>query len=53
VEPVLPPAGALHIWRSHVSASLYKVARIAGFEITVIDDREVYASRERFPEAQE
>jgi len=43
-------SGALHIWRRPRITSLYKVARIAGFDITVIDDREVYASRERFPE---
>ena len=53
VEPVLPPAELYIFGAGHVSASLYKVARIAGFDITVIDDREVYASRERFPEAQE
>ena len=26
---------------------------IAGFDITVVDDREAYANRERFPEAQQ
>jgi len=53
IEPVLPPAELYVFGAGHVAASLYKVARIAGFDITVIDDREVYASRERFPEAQE
>jgi len=36
-----------------VAASLYKEARIAGFEVIVVDDREAYANRERFPEARE
>ncbi len=53
VEPILPPAELYIFGAGHVAASLYKVARIAGFDITVVDDREVYASRERFPEAQE
>jgi len=53
IEPVLPPAELYIFGAGHVAASLYKVARIAGFDITVLDDREAYASRERFPEAQE
>jgi xanthine dehydrogenase accessory factor len=53
VEPILPPADLYIFGAGHVAASLYKVARIAGFDITVIDDRETYASRERFPEAQQ
>lgn len=53
IEPVLPPAELYIFGAGHVATSLYKVARIAGFDITVVDDREAYASRERFPEAQE
>ena len=53
VEPILPPADLYIFGAGHVAASLYKVARIAGFDITVIDDREAYASRERFPDAQQ
>src|SRR6202166_3487117 len=53
VEPVLPPADLYIFGAGHVAESLYKVARIAGFDITVVDDREAYANRERFPEAQD
>ena len=53
VEPILPPAELYIFGAGHVAAALYRVARIAGFDITVVDDREVYASRERFPEAQQ
>jgi xanthine dehydrogenase accessory factor len=53
VEPILPPADLYIFGAGHVAASLYKVARIAGFDVTIIDDREAYANRERFPEAQE
>jgi xanthine dehydrogenase accessory factor len=52
VEPILPPAELYIFGAGHVAASLYKVAKITGFDITVVDDREVYASRERFPEAE-
>jgi len=53
VEPVLPAASLYIFGAGHVSASLYKVARNAGFDVTVVDDREAYANRERFPDAQE
>ena len=53
VEPILPPADLYIFGAGHVSASLCKIARIAGFDITVIDDRETYANRERFPDAQQ
>jgi xanthine dehydrogenase accessory factor len=53
VEPILPPAELYIFGAGHVAASLYRVARIAGFDITVVDDRAAYANRERFPEAQD
>ena len=53
VEPVLPPAELYIFGAGHIAASLYRVAKIAGFDICVIDDRETYANRERFPDAQE
>ena len=53
VEPVLPPALLYIFGAGHVAYSLYQVAQIAGFDITVIDDRETYANRERFPTARE
>jgi xanthine dehydrogenase accessory factor len=53
VEPVLPAAVVYVFGAGHVGLNVYKVARIAGFEVVVVDDRELYASRERFPEARE
>ena len=53
IEPVLPPASLYIFGAGHVSVNLYKVARDAGFDVTVVDDREAYANRERFPEAKE
>lgn len=53
IEPVFPPASLYIFGAGHVALNLYKVASNAGFEISVIDDRETYANRERFPEAKE
>ncbi len=53
VEPVLPPALLYIFGAGHVSVNLYKVARSAGFDVTVVDDRAAYANRERFPDAKE
>lgn len=53
VEPILPPASLYIFGAGHVSISLYRIARSAGFDVTVVDDRETYANRERFPEAKD
>jgi len=53
IEPILPPAELYVFGAGHVGTSLCKVAHLAGFDITMVDDREAYASRERLPEAQE
>jgi xanthine dehydrogenase accessory factor len=53
IEPVLPPALLYIFGAGHVSVNLYKVAKDAGFEVIVADDRAAYANRERFPEAKE
>ena len=53
VEPVLPPASLYIFGAGHVAYNLSRTATGAGFEVTVVDDREAYANRERFPEARE
>src|SRR5437773_1757041 len=53
IEPILPPALLYIFGAGHVALNLYKVARGAGFDVTVADDRETYANRERFPEARD
>ncbi|HEV3205416.1 MAG TPA: XdhC/CoxI family protein [Terriglobales bacterium] len=53
VEPILPPALLYIFGAGHVSVNLYKVAKNAGFDVTVVDDRKSYANRDRFPEAKE
>jgi xanthine dehydrogenase accessory factor len=53
IEPVLPPALLYIFGAGHVAYNLYKVAALAGFDVVVVDDREAYANRERFPDARE
>jgi len=53
VEPVLPVPVLYLVGAGHVAFNVYKVARIAGFDVVVVDDREAYANSERFPDARE
>jgi len=53
VEPVVPLPQAFIFGAGHISKSLSKVLTIAGFETHVIDDREAFANRDRFPDAAE
>ena len=53
VEPVLPVPGAFIFGAGHISKSISKIANLAGFSTTIIDNREAFANRERFPEAGE
>jgi xanthine dehydrogenase accessory factor len=53
VEPVIPPPHAIIFGAGHISKSLCKVASLAGFSTTIVDNRETFANRERFPEASE
>jgi len=53
VEPVVPTPLLYIFGAGHVSQCLYQAARLAGFDVTVIDDREQYANRERFPDARD
>lgn len=53
VEPVVPPPTAFIFGGGHVSKGISQVARLAGFDTAIIDDRESFANRERFPDATE
>jgi xanthine dehydrogenase accessory factor len=52
VEPVVPQPKAFIFGGGHISKSLSRVASIAGFATVVVDNREAFANRERFPEAE-
>jgi xanthine dehydrogenase accessory factor len=44
---------AIIVGAGHLAIPLVQFAKILGFHITVIDDRVIYANRERFPNADE
>jgi xanthine dehydrogenase accessory factor len=51
IEPVIPPPRVFVVGAGHVAQPVAQVAKIAGFEVIVLDDRVKYASPERFPDA--
>ncbi len=53
VEAVVPLPQAIIFGGGHISKSLSKVLTLAGFATSIVDDRESFANRERFPEASE
>src|SRR5258708_34679173 len=53
VECITPQPAALIFGAGHISKSLAKGLCLAGFRVSVVDNRETYANRERFPEAAE
>jgi len=52
IEPVLPLPRVFIIGAGHIAMPLARVAKVAGFEVVIWDDRIKYANRERFPEAE-
>jgi xanthine dehydrogenase accessory factor len=52
VEPVLPVPEMVIFGAGHISTQVSKIAVIAGFRTTIVDNRPVYANKERFPEAE-
>ncbi|MCK7504555.1 MAG: XdhC family protein [Desulfobacterales bacterium] len=51
VEPVEPEAVLLLFGAGHISTFVAPLARMVGFRVCVIDDREEFANPERFPTA--
>jgi xanthine dehydrogenase accessory factor len=50
----ITPAPLLYVFGGgHVAHSIYRAARLAGFDVNIIDDRDSFANRERFPEARD
>jgi len=50
-EVMSSPPGLIVVGAGHIAVPLVKVAKILDFHVTVIDDRLLYANRERFPDA--
>jgi xanthine dehydrogenase accessory factor len=52
VDPLQPDPHLFIIGAGHVGFELGRIAPAAGFHLHVVDDREKFASRERFPDAE-
>ena len=53
VEPILPQPAVYLFGGGHISMALGRSASAAGFGVVVVDDREAFANKERFPMAHE
>jgi xanthine dehydrogenase accessory factor len=53
IEPILPQPAVFIFGAGHISKSLAAISGLAGFSVSVIDDRESFANRERFPDVAE
>ncbi|HEY4026917.1 MAG TPA: XdhC/CoxI family protein [Candidatus Dormibacteraeota bacterium] len=52
-EPFARPAQLIIVGAIHIAIPLHRLARVMGYRVTVVDARAKFASRERFPEADE
>jgi xanthine dehydrogenase accessory factor len=53
LESIVPPAHLYVFGAGHLSAALVTLAKRVHFQVTVIDDRAMFANVERFPDADE
>ena len=53
IEPIEPSPAVYVFGAGHVGQFVARVAHDAGFRVHVVDDREKFANRERFPDAAE
>jgi xanthine dehydrogenase accessory factor len=51
IEPFRRPAHLVIIGAIHIAIPLHRLARLMGYRVTVVDARAKFATRERFPEA--
>jgi len=51
IEPILPTPKMIIFGAGHISTQLSRIATVAGFKTTIVDNRPVYANKERFPKA--
>ena len=53
IEPFRRPAHLVVIGAIHIAIPLHRLAKLMGYRVTVIDARAKFATKERFPEADE
>lgn len=50
-DPYMPPHELIILGAGHIALWLAKIGKIMGYQVTVVDDRHDFVSKERFPEA--
>ncbi len=53
IEPFRRPAHLVIVGAIHIAIPLHRLAKVMGYRVTVIDARAKFATRERFPDADE
>lgn len=53
VEPFRRPARLIIVGAIHIAIPLHRLAKLMGYRVTVVDARAKFATKERFPEADE
>jgi xanthine dehydrogenase accessory factor len=53
IEPVRRPAHLVIVGAIHIAIPLHRLAKLMGYRVTVVDARSKFATKERFPEADE
>jgi xanthine dehydrogenase accessory factor len=53
IEPFRRPAHLVIVGAIHIAIPLHRLAKLMGYRVTVIDARAKFATKERFPEADE
>jgi len=53
IEPFRRPAHLVIIGAIHIAIPLHRLAKLMGYRVTVVDARAKFATRERFPDADE
>jgi xanthine dehydrogenase accessory factor len=53
VEPFRRPAHLVIVGAIHIAMPLHRLAKLMGYRVTVVDARAKFATRDRFPEADE
>ena len=53
IDILQPKEGVLIFGAGHIATCVSKLAKTVGFKVTIIDDREEFANKDRFPEADE
>jgi xanthine dehydrogenase accessory factor len=53
VEPIVPNPTLYIFGAGHTGLATYRIARSAGFDVVMVDERKAFANRDRYPDAKD